>query len=125
MTCLTHIMLYIQNAAMQHFSHTNSGFHRLSVHEEKCNVYLAGVFAAHPRSSTQHVWSDSPPVVIVAVTHYSYVHSTQHRGEVVAENLRHTPAAHCADVIVEWRGVFIGQFSRLDVGVQLHRLTQL
>lgn len=93
--------------------------------KRKIILYLTGIFATHLRSSTQHVSSDLPPVVISAVGHYSHVHSTQHRREVVTIDLCHTPAAHCADVHKKFRSVFIRQFYRLDIGIQLCRLTQL
>lgn len=39
--------------------------------------YLAGVFAPHLRSCTQHVWSGHPPVTIITTLRiYSHIHST-------------------------------------------------
>lgn len=87
--------------------------------------HLAGVFATQWRSSTQHVWRDPAPVVISAIRQYFHIHSTQHRGEVQTVNLCHTPAAHYADVLIKWRGVFIWQLNRLDIGIQQRWFTQL
>lgn len=81
-------------------------------------MHLTGVFAPHSRPCTQHVWADHPPVVIRAVMEYFHVHSSQHRGQVGAVNLRHTPATHCAGVRTKGRCTVVRQSSRLDVGIE-------
>lgn len=82
------------------------------------HLYLARVLSPVWRSGTDHIWCDPAPVIISAVRYYSHIHSTQHRGEGVAVNLCHAPAAHCAEV-THSRGVFIRQRDRLDVSIQL------
>lgn len=88
-------------------------------------LYLAGIFATQLRSSTHHGGGDPSPVVVAAQRLYFHIHSTQHRGEVPTVNLCHTPAAHCAGVIVKWWSIFIWQINWLHVGIEQCRFAEL